>query len=329
MARNSEVIRQWMILREIEVSSGMTIRQLAEMTNVTTRTIRRDLEALQEAGFPLYDVSEDGPKRWKLGRRPFRELDHTAFNLAELSALYFSRTLVERLAIPTFKDDLKSAFTKLESALGPRMREFLDRLPQALQVKTEPARKHDDDHHRKVTVRLLDAVLHQRRLAMRYHSLASKREKTYRIDPYRLVYAQGAFYLFAYVSRYQQVRTFAVERIRQLTPLDETFTPVEDVTDIAFPHSLGIHHGKPEQIELEFASEVTPYVQERTWHPSQTMTLKQNGNLVVTMNVCLDKALQNWIRSFGSSVCVVSPQTLIDNITNDLERARTQYRKQK
>ena len=65
MARNSEVIRQWMILREIEVSHGKTIRQLAEMTNVTTRTIRRDLEALQEAGFPLYDVSEDGPKRWK------------------------------------------------------------------------------------------------------------------------------------------------------------------------------------------------------------------------------------------------------------------------
>ena len=318
-----------MILREIEVSHGKTIRQLAEMTNVTTRTIRRDLDALQEAGFPLYDVSDDGSKRWKLGRRPFQELDQTTFNLAELSALYFSRALVERLAIPTFEEDLKSAFAKLESALGPRMRQFLDRLPQALQAKTEPARKHDDDHERKVTARLLDAVLHQRRLTMRYHSLASKREKTYRIDPYRLVYAQGALYLFAYVAHYQQVRTFAVERIRKLIPLDETFTPIEDVTDTAFPHSLGIYHGKPEQIELEFASEVTPYVQERTWHPSQTMTIRQNGTLIVTMNVCLDNALQNWIRSFGSSVRVIFPQTLIDNITDDLERTRAHYRKQK
>ena len=329
MARNSEVIRQWMILREIEASRGKTIRQLAEMTNVTTRTIRRDLEALQEAGFPLYDVSDDGPKRWKLGRRPFEELDHTAFNLAELSALYFSRALVERLAIPTFEEDLKPAFAKLESALGPRMRQFLDRLPQALQAKTEPTRRRNDDHQRKVTARLLDAVLHHRRLTMRYHSLSSKREKTYRIDPYRLVYAQGSLYLFAYVSHYQQVRTFAVERIRQLTPLDETFTPIEDVTEAAWPHSLGIFHGKPEQVELEFASEVAPYVQERTWHPSQMMTLKENGNLVVTISVCLDNSLHNWIRSFGSSVRVVSPQTLIDNITDDLERTRTHYRKQK
>ena len=318
-----------MILREIEVSHGKTIRQLAEMTNVTTRTIRRDLEALQEAGFPLYDVSDDGPKRWKLGRRPFQELDQTTFSLAELSALYFSRALVERLAIPTFEEDLKSAFAKLESALGPRMRQFLDRLPQALQAKPGPTRTHDDNHQRKVTVRLLDAVLHHRRLTMRYHSLSSKREKTYQIDPYRLVYAQGSLYLFAYVALYQQVRTFAVERIQQLTPLDETFTPVEDVTEAAWPHSLGIYHGKPEQVQLEFASEIAPYVQERTWHPSQTTTLRKNGALALKMNVCLDNSLQNWIRSFGSSVRVISPQTLIDNITDDLERTRAHYRKQK
>ena len=318
-----------MILREIEVSHGKTIRQLAEMTNVTTRTIRRDLEALQEAGFPLYDVSDDGPKRWKLGRRPFQELDQTTFSLAELSALYFSRALVERLAIPTFEEDLKSAFAKLESALGPRMRQFLDRLPQALQAKPGPTRTHDDDHQRKVTVRLLDAVLHHRRLTMRYHSLSSKREKTYQIDPYRLVYAQGSLYLFAYVALYQQVRTFAVERIQQLTPLDETFTPVEDVTEAAWPHSLGIYHGKPEQVQLEFASEIAPYVQERTWHPSQTTTLRKNGALALTMNVSLDNSLQNWIRSFGSSVRVIAPQTLIDNITDDLERTRAHYRKQK
>ena len=318
-----------MILREIEVSHGKTIRQLAEMTNVTTRTIRRDLEALQEAGFPLYDVSDDGPKRWKLGRRPFQELDQTTFSLAELSALYFSRALVERLAIPTFEEDLKSAFAKLESALGPRMRQFLDRLPQALQAKPGPTRTHDDDHQRKVTVRLLDAVLHHRRLTMRYHSLSSKREKTYQIDPYRLVYAQGSLYLFAYVALYQQVRTFAVERIQQLTPLDETFTPVEDVTEAAWPHSLGIYHGKPEQVQLEFASEIAPYVRERTWPPSQTTTLRKNGALALTMNVSLDNSLQNWIRSFGSSVRVISPQTLIDNITDDLERTRAHYRKQK
>ena len=57
MPRNAEVIRQWTILREIERArgAGVTIDDLASLCDVTTRTIRRDLQALEEAGFPLYD----------------------------------------------------------------------------------------------------------------------------------------------------------------------------------------------------------------------------------------------------------------------------------
>ena len=35
---------------------------MAEKTGVTTRTIRRDLEALQFVGFPIYDEVYDGKK---------------------------------------------------------------------------------------------------------------------------------------------------------------------------------------------------------------------------------------------------------------------------
>ena len=48
MPRNAEVIRQWTILREIERArlTGVTIETLAELSNVTTRTIRRDINAI-------------------------------------------------------------------------------------------------------------------------------------------------------------------------------------------------------------------------------------------------------------------------------------------
>lgn len=61
MPRNAEVIRQWNVLRSIEASRlGITIGELAEAADVTTRTIRRDLEALQQAGFTLFDEKRDG-----------------------------------------------------------------------------------------------------------------------------------------------------------------------------------------------------------------------------------------------------------------------------
>ena len=325
LPRNAEVIRQWTILRELEASRGATIRRLAETTGVTTRTIRRDLEALQEAGFPLYDVADDVAKRWKLDTRPFKRLDDTAFTLAELSALYFSRTLAECFALPPFDQDLRSAFAKLEAALGPRLRQFLDRLPDVIQAKAPPARRLDERQQRATIARLLDALLHQRRLDMRYHSRSSRREKSYRIDPYRLVYAEGGLYLFAYVPQYEQVRTFAVERIRRLTPLDETFEPVEDLGDAAFPHSLGIHQGVPERIELEFAPDLAPYVRERIWHPSQMVEPREDGSVAVTMQVCNDGALRSWILSFGPGVRVTAPATLVRQVAADLEAAHARY----
>src|SRR5438105_13713059 len=114
--RNAEVIRQWTILREIERArgGGATIDELAALCSVTTRTIRRDLQALEEAGFPLYDdrSHDDGRTRWRVNGQAFKGLA-TGLTLAELCALYFSRTLLESLSGTPFKDDVESAFEKL------------------------------------------------------------------------------------------------------------------------------------------------------------------------------------------------------------------------
>src|ERR687889_2024220 len=223
MPRNAEVIRQWTILKELEASRRATIDGLAAQTGVTTRTIRRDLEALQEAGFPLFDETHDGKKYWTLEQKAFKRLDDTAFTLAELSALYFSRTLVECLSGTAFERDVRSAFDKLAAALTPGMRQFLDRLPLVMQAKADPgAQSLMDDPATPATAsrqsaprsarvaQLLDATLHHRRVVMRYHSFSSNREKDYVLEPYRLVFAQGGLYLVAFVPEYKQLRTFAM-----------------------------------------------------------------------------------------------------------------------
>ncbi len=65
-ARNLQVIRQWLVLLALQ-ARPCTIATLATEGNVTTRTVRRDLEALQTAGFPLYNErGDDGAMRWHL-----------------------------------------------------------------------------------------------------------------------------------------------------------------------------------------------------------------------------------------------------------------------
>ena len=69
--------------------------ELASDLSVTTRTIRRDLQALQLAGFPIYDDSAEGAKTWRVNTRAMGALGRTGLTLSELAALYFSRALIE------------------------------------------------------------------------------------------------------------------------------------------------------------------------------------------------------------------------------------------
>lgn len=327
MPRNAEVIRQWNILRDLEASRRLTIDDLSKRTGVTTRTIRRDLEALQSAGFPLYDEVHDGRKYWTLEQRAFKRLDDTGFTLAELSALYFSRTLVECLAATPFQRDVRSAFDKLAAALTPSMRQFLDRLPLVIQAKGAagaidgPA----SAKHGTTVAQLLDATLHHRRVSMKYRSFSSGREKAYVVEPYRLVFAQGGLYLNAFVPEYREFRTFAVERILALSVTEERFEPV-DIEPEAFAHSLGVHEGPPERVEVAFEPRIVPYVKERVWHPSQQIRDEPDGSIVLTLDVCNDFALRSWILGFGPLARVVSPPHLAAQILSELEGARLRYR---
>jgi len=324
MPRNAEVMRQWTILRELESSRRLTIDEMAEKTGVTTRTIRRDLEALQLVGFPIYDEQYEGKRYWLLEQKAFKRLDATGFTFAELSALYFSRTLVEGLAATPFQQDVKSAFDRLAAALTPGMKSFLDRLPLVIRAKADPGSQPAVPRGREIG-QLLDATLQHRRVVMRYHSFSSEREKEYVVEPARVVFAQGALYLIAFVPEYSETRTFAVDRIKSLSLTEERFEPVDGEDDV-FAHSLGVHHGPPEQVEIAFDARIAPYVRERVWHGSQTVRDEPDGRVVVTLNVSNDFALRSWILSFGALARVVAPQALADEIQEEAARMEERYR---
>jgi predicted DNA-binding transcriptional regulator YafY len=325
MPRNAEVIRQWSILRDLEASRRLTIDDLAERTGVTTRTIRRDLEALQTSGFPLYDEVHDGKKYWTLQTKAFKRLDDTGFTLAELSALYFSRTLVECLAATPFQQDVAAAFEKLAAALTPGMRQFLDRMPLVFQAKgATPRSPEDEKAEREHIAKLLDATLNSRRAKMSYFSMSSRREKDYEIEPYRLVYSSTGLYLLAFVEEYKEVRTFYVDRIRALSLREERFTPPE-IFELPFAHSLGANEGPPEHIEIAFEPGIATLIRERRWHASQRHTDRPDGGLVLSLEVCNDPWLRSWILSWGPLARVISPPALAAQIKDDVERASARY----
>lgn len=323
--RNAEVIRQWQILKKIEASrTGVTIHDLANHAGVTTRTIRRDLQALQEAGFALFDDGDEhDTKRWKLDAQPFQKVQE-GLGVEDMAALYLSRSIVEALSAWPLADALRTALVKIEGALNPRTREFLSTLPQVISTKAAPKAGAGRDLV-DVTRRLFDAVRDRRLSEMRYFSAASRRAKSYEIHPYRITLAQGGVYLIAWVPAYDEFRTFAVERIERLSVQETTFRRTRDLPTDVFGSSLGVFSAEPEHIEIEFAARVSPYVRGRIWHESQQVAELPDGRLRVSLDVSNDWALRSWLLGFGADAKVITPTTLVKAMKDELARAAKQY----
>jgi len=318
--RNAEVIRQWKILKRIEAGRYTTSRDMAAEHGVTERTIRRDIEALQEAGFPLYDEHADGRKVWRLVEGYKQRLAQT-FTLSELAALYFGRNLMSFLGGSPFAQDLESAFAKIREALPARSLPYLGRIQDLFAARPDPWK--DYSKKQDVIASLIDATLHQRRTVIAYFSFNSRRTKTYTVDPYRVVYHHGGLYLYARAHEYGEVRTFAVERIQKIEVQEATFEVPRDFSVSEYARgAFGIAGGKPEPVELVFDAEMAGYIRERTWHESQVLEERPGGRIALRMSVTPGWELKAWIKGFLPHVRVVQPASLRDDVARDLESAR-------
>ncbi len=95
--RGDQLARQWRIIRAIEASpNGLTITEIAQREETGIRTINRDLEALQTAGFPLYTEKIEWANRWPF-IDPFKFKILPLFTLTGLRSLYFHKELIRVL----------------------------------------------------------------------------------------------------------------------------------------------------------------------------------------------------------------------------------------
>ena len=321
--RNAEVIRQWKILKTIEAGRWTSAGVLAGEHGVTERTIRRDLEALQEAGFPLYDDRQDGKKVWRLIDGYQQKLTQS-FTLSELAALYFSRNMLSFLGGAPFAQDLETAFVKISEALPARSLPYLERIQELFSARPDPWK--DYSAKQDVIAGLIDAILHQRQARIAYYSFNSKRTKDYTLDPYRLVYYRGGLYLYARAHDYGEVRTFAVERVQKMEILDEGFENPADFNPSEYARSaFGISGGKAETVELVFQPAMAGYIRERTWHESQRLVDEPDGSVRLTMEVAPGFELKAWVKGFLPDVQVVRPEALRSEIARELGESHPDF----
>jgi predicted DNA-binding transcriptional regulator YafY len=313
MPRNDQAVRQLVILNKLEASRhGLTLGQLAEAMDPAAtrhlRTLRRDLAAIESAGWPLLTERIDGQVRWKL-LEGFRNIPALRLSPTELMALTVSRRLITPLEGTELHASLQSAMGKASAALTPQGLELAQQLEHTFSIGLGPHKRYRQ--HREIVERITQAIGHKMRIQMRYDSVSRGRMTRREVDPYRLWCASGGLYLVGYCHVRKEPRMFAVERIKSVIPTDLPYQiPLHFDFDAFIEDSLTVMRGPRMMVELEFDKPTAAWVKDRVWHPSQQLKRLPRGRMQMILSVADSREVVGWVLSFGSGVRVVQPDSL-------------------
>lgn len=313
MARGDQLARQWMIFQKLLNSRyGKTVNDLAADLDCHPRTVYRDLDALQVAGFPIYNQRVNGTGFWALmesARKPVP----VPFSLSELMALYFSRGAVRALKETVFYDSLESLLKKIKTTLPADAARYLQQVEKSLKIDSRPHKRYGK--YNKVIDTLNQAVFEKKVVAVVYYTMSRKKMTRREVEPYKLWFYSGGFYLIGYCRWKKEVRIFAVERIKVLNLTGESFNVPADFDFEGFMrHSFGVFRGEPEKVSIWFDSDAADYVKEKVWHDSQQIRIQDDGSIVFRADVAVTRELKRWIMRWGAAAVVLEPESLRDEI---------------
>ncbi len=315
MARGDEVSRQWKLLQLLAFRGGRTIPDLVEETGCSRRTVWRDLGVLQAVGFPLTNERDGRASRYGL-MEGARGIPSIPFTLPELLSLHMGRHLLVPLRASPFGASIHMALEKIAATLGPNAKAFLDRLHQELSARDTHVK--DYKGLQDILQTLHEVVRTRRTIEVEYFSFGREAVSRRRLDPLHLWYQQGGVYLAAFCHLRQEIRTFAVERFRDVRVTGATFeAPTGFNLDRYLEGGFGLFRGRPVQVSLRFSRAVARYVAERQWHPSQVVEPLLTGELDLTLRVPISPELKRWILSYGKDVEVRQPAGLRDEIRRE------------
>jgi predicted DNA-binding transcriptional regulator YafY len=311
------------LLLLLQARGGMTGSQLAQELEVSVRTVYRDVEALSEAGVPIY--AERGPHggvRLVDGYRTRL----TGLNEDEAQALFLSGLPgpAAELGLGTV---VAAARLKVLAALPPELRARASRLTQRFHLDAPGwFRPAEPVPHLET---LAAAVWEERRVTVAYRRPDRIVDRS--LDPLGIVLKAGIWYLVATTDG--QVRSYRVSRVEGVTVTEERFQRPPHFDLVAFwDEAIAAYQESLPQIEaiLRVRSSAIDWLATSIGDPAWATATRQPDPAgedwvrVMLRVETIESALADLLR-LGPRVEVLEPQTLRQAVIDEARAVLSAY----
>ena len=213
------------------------------------------------------------------------------------------------------------AFTKLKATFKPEALNMIESLGPLIHQTSIGSSNYSQ--RADVIDALMIAIEDRKVITIEYHSLKADAPRPVSVQPLGLVYHEGSLFLVAIAEEHGQVRHYKIDRLSDVDITPTRFTPPEGFAlKQHLSGTLGVYGVDPDQplstVRIRFAVAAARYIQEHTWHESQTLEPQPDGTVICTLWLKSLVEVQSWILSFGPRAEALEPPELREAVMNDL-----------
>jgi predicted DNA-binding transcriptional regulator YafY len=116
---------------------------------------------------------------------------------------------------------LESLLQKVRTTLPSESRKYLEQISKSLASRPRPYKRYEK--FKEIIHQLNEAVIQRRVIDIVYYTMSRRRMTKRKVSPYQVWFYDGSFYLIGLCSFANEIRIFALDRIKMLYTTDETF----------------------------------------------------------------------------------------------------------
>ena len=283
-----------------------TAPELAEKFEVSVRTIYRDVDAMSSAGIPVYVTTG------RNGGIQFLDdyvLDKSFFSDSEKLEILSGLQSLSAVQYPEVDTILK----KIGAVFQTRLTDWID---------VDFSRWGSVAENENRLFRLLkQAIFENREITFDYYN--SSRENGKRnVYPYKLVYKDKAWYLYAFCLLRNENRLFRLSRMKNLFLTEVHFERKTDIHQFHSVFPMPEEIGELIDLELEFTLDVGYRLFDTL---DDAAIIEHENGYTVKLTLPENNWLYDFLMSFGDRVTIIQPESVRQSLKEKHEAARKHH----
>lgn len=306
------------ILIHLQSKRIVTAKEIAERFGISSRTVYRDIRALEDAGVP---IGAEAGKGYFIVEG--YHLPPMMLTKEEAGALLMGAKLIERFSDSSVKAHFDTSLYKIKSVLKTQDKDYLNTLDAHIEVLDQNHRIREGFPDNFLSD-IQSVVGKNKVIQIHYHS-GYKNEVTSRlIEPMGLCFYSANWHLIAYCRLRNDYRDFRVDRIKNTEMTDIFFDSTRhDSLQNLIQKIVVSEDLKP--VTVRFQKDVGNFIHEDKYY--RGFVSQKDAGKYLEMNFMVNSyySFANWLINFENKVEVISPEELKKGIRDRIIRLHRHY----